>query len=453
MREGETVTNFSNAVIPWSPSDAISIPDNVRDAKDIVTFGSATLSARDMTSIVKGFEAGSYEMVSTFVWTKAAAVLKRQVSTLGMEFVGEMLGRPDLNDDSDPATDIGDHEAIALAEDLGMVTTTQALRLKQALQLVAHFSTTTGETDNADEMMEVEALALLRTCITSILGKPQFAAALQFADFRKRLAMSTLTAADSDLSAIANSPYFFVRTTLSILLAAIKTAQGAPLEHAVGNTMVLVPQLWGKLREPEKWQVGQAYAEMTSAGNRIASAGLKKALMEVKGFDFVPESLRSHTFTETAARVLSAHFAFNNFYNEKEPMEALANLGTSIPRPALPKVVEATLAVRLGNRWGVANNAQDAATEVLRLLRPVQWHYYFDECLSRDRTVMDKIAYDDKPAKNWCEVVQAIELGLYQPKSKHVKALLDASRVTPVTVNSIKTVKEKAEKLRSHLAE
>ncbi len=447
------MTNTHNALVPWTATDAISIPTDARDAKDIVTFGSATLSKRDMTSIVSGFESGSYEMVSTFVWTKAAAALKRQVATLGMEFVGEMLGRPDLNDDSDPATAIGDHEAIALAEDLGMVTTTQALRLKQALQLVAHFSTVTGETDNVDEMMEVEALALLRTCITSILGKPQFAAALQFADFRKRLAGSTLTATDPDLSAITASPYFFVRTTLSILLAAIKTAQGAPLEHAVGNTMILVPQLWGKLREPEKWQVGQAYAEVTSAGNRIASAGLKKALMEIKGFDFVPESLRSNTFTETAARVLSAHFAFNNFYNEKEPMEALAALGTSIPRPALPKVVEAALAVRLGNRWGVAYYAQDAATEVLRLLRPVQWQYYFDECLMRDRTVMDKIAYDDKPARNWCDVVQAIDLGAFQPKSKHVKALLDASRVAPVTAASINAVKEKAEKLRSHLGE
>jgi hypothetical protein len=255
------------------------------------------------------------------------------------------------------------------------------------------------------------------------------------------------------VSAIANSPYFFLRTTLSILLAAIKTAQGASLEHAVGNTMILVPALWPKMRDPEKWQVGQAYAEVTSAGNRISSAGLKKALLDTKGFDYVPESLRSNTFTETAARVLSAHFALSNFYNEGEPMRALAALGTSIPRPALPKVVEAALAVRLGNRWGVANNAQDAAEEVLHLLRPGQWHYYFDECLVRDRTVMDKIADDDKPVKNWCEVVKSLELGDFQPKNKLVKALLEASRVAPINQVSIATVKARAQELREHRGE
>ena len=130
----------TNAIAVWTPSDIVSIPESAESPQDIVQYGQATLSKRDMQSIVAGFQAQGYEMVSTFVWTKAAAALKQQVATLGMEFVGEMLGRPDLNDDSDPATAIGDHEAIALAEDLGMITATQSLRLKHALQLVSHFS-------------------------------------------------------------------------------------------------------------------------------------------------------------------------------------------------------------------------------------------------------------------------------------------------------------------------
>lgn len=71
----------------------------------------------------------------------------------------------------------------------------------------------------------------------------------------------------------------------------------------------------------------------------------------------------------------------------------------------------------------------------------------------RDRTVMDKIAYDDKPAKNWCDVVQNIEIGSFRPRNKHVKALLEASRVTPVNMDSIEVVKAKAKKLRTHLGD
>lgn len=442
------MNNDPYAIVPWSAADVVDIPAEKRSPADIVKFGEATLSPRDMKAIVHGFEAQSYEMVSTFVWTKAAAALKRRVSTLGMEFVGEMLGRPDLDDDSDPATSIGDHEAISLAEDLGMITTTQALRLKHALQLVTHFSAESTD-DDADEAMQMEeAIVLLRTCITSILGKPRFEAALQFADFRQRLAERTLKATDSDVAAIKSSPYFFIRTTLSVLLAAVKTAQGAGLEHAVGNTMLLVPALWELLRAPEKWQIGQAYAEVNSAGNRLASAGLKKTLLAVKGFDYVPESLRSNTFTEAAAKVLSSHFAFNNFYNEAEPMKALAALGTSIPRPAFAKVMEATLAVRLGNRWGRANHAQDAAEDVLNLLRPAQWQYYLDECLPRDRTVLDKLSFDDRPIKHWRELVQELSLDAEPPINARVVALLKASRKTPPG-DVLQAVKDKALALRN----
>ena len=299
-------------------------------------------------------------------------------------------------------------------------------------------------------MQKEEALSLLRTCISSILGKPRFDAAIQFADFRRRLGETSLKAEDSDISAIQNSPYFFVRTTLSVLLSMIKGSKGATLEHAVGNTMLLVPTLWSRLKDGERWQVGQAYAEVNAAGNRVASSGLKKALLDVHGFDFVPESLRSSTFTEAAARVLSAHFTFNNFYNEREPMEALANLGTSIPMPAFAKCMEATLAVRLGNPWGHARAAQTAAKRVLDSLRPTQWDYYFNECLPRDRTVLDKLTSEDKPVKNWIEVVSEYARTDLHPKEKTVKELLAASRA-PATVQSTETLKAKAKELRSRL--
>src|SRR5690606_15371573 len=118
--------------------------------------------------------------------------------------------------------------------DLGMITTTQALRLKHALELVTHFAN--AESDGEGEgMNREEAVALLRACVTSILGKPQFDAAVQFTAFRRRLVETSLKNDDSDLIAISESPYFFKRTTLSILLAAVKGSQGAKLEHVVRN--------------------------------------------------------------------------------------------------------------------------------------------------------------------------------------------------------------------------
>ncbi|MCP9886458.1 hypothetical protein KBY96_00690 [Cyanobium sp. ATX 6A2] len=422
------MSNQDNQIVPWNPSDLVVIPTTADTPSAIVEFGRATLTKRDIQSIIAGFDAQGYEMVSTFVWTKAAATMKKQVATLGMEFVGEMLGRPDLNDDSDPTTAIADHEVITLAEDLGMITATQALRLKHSLQIVTHFASLDEKEAEEEAMQKEEAVSLLRTCVTSILGKPRFEAAMQFADFRKRLGEQTLSSGSGDVTAIQTSPYFFVRTTLSVLLSMIKTQQGATLEHAVGNCMVLVPSLWGRLREPERWQIGQAYAEVNASGNRLASGGLKKALLDVHGFDFVPETLRSSTYTEAAAKVLSAHFSMNNFFNERDPMQSLANLGTTIPMPAFAKCMEAALAVRLGNVWGEAWSAQSAANQLLSSLRPTQWEYYFNECLWRDRTVLDKLTDESKPVSRWCGLVAELVHSEFVPKDKNVASLLAASR-------------------------
>ena len=281
----------------------------------------------------------------------------------------------------------------------------QGIRLKHALELVSHFTRLEQEAAESDEMAEEEALMLLKTCISSILSKPTFETAIRFADFRKALGKRTLKDDDGDVVAIVDSPYFFIRTTLSILLSLVKGAKGATQEHAVGNVSTLVPILWPKLREPEKWQIGQAYAEVNADGNREASAGLKRALLKVQGFDFVPESLRSNTFTETAARVLAAHFGFNNFYKEQEPMAILASLGTAIPRPAFAKCMEATLAVWLGNPWGYSYAAVSLSLKIFESLRSEQWEYYFNECLRRDRTILDKM-HDDRPMGRWIDLAR-----------------------------------------------
>ncbi|MDR3619332.1 MAG: hypothetical protein P4L85_08275 [Paludisphaera borealis] len=417
--------NFELTV--WHPSDLVEIPSNVSSPEEVVRYATPSLSLRDQRSIVAGFAAEGYEMVATFVWTKAAATLKKQLATLGMEFVGEMLGRSDFLDDSDPATSISDIEAISLAEDLGMVTTTQAMRLKHSLELVTHFANLeTGE--SPDEAMEKEeAVNLLKSCVRSILGKPKFEVAIHFAKFRKSLAERVFSSSDSEIETIINSPYFFIRTTVSVLLSLVKAEKGAPLEHAVGNTILVIPKLWEGLKPPEKWQVGQSYAEVSAAGNRPATAGLKKALTLVHGFDYVPESLRSNTFIEASTKVLIAHFGLNNFHNEESPMSNLANLGTAIPKPAFGRCMEATLAVWLGNHYGISWAAQPHAEKLLNLLRTEQWEYYVNECLYRDRTVLDKLASTTESVKRWRLLVEKYSLNSIPCSNKRVKFLMSNS--------------------------
>jgi hypothetical protein len=181
------------------------------------------------------------------------------------------------------------------------------------------------------------------------------------------------------------------------------------------------------LRRPERWQIGQAYAIIFAEGNKIAAIGLKKALLSVKGFDYVPETLRSDTFIRAAEDVLQAHEGMNNFYNEPRPMSILASLGTTIPMPAFPKCITATLAVRLGNKYGISFNAQDHASRILRRLSPNQWQYYLNECLPSDRLILEKLAWYESPQKNWSEIVRVFSLMGLGNKGRFLNDLLSAA--------------------------
>lgn len=419
----------TTTLVQWEPIAPAVIANSATPTQIVAQ--ARSLSQRDMNAIDQAFQAESYEMASTFIWTRAITGLKKQIASLGMEFVGEMLGRPDIDEHSDPKTAIGELDAISLAEDLGMITTTEALRLKHSLELVSHFSD--PEQAMQDQMNREEAIVILRACVVSILGNPHISPPIQFSELRNALGSESLSASDTRVSQIAQSAYFVQRTTLSVLLSMLKTAKGAQLEHAIGNINVILPKIWNGLRNPERWQVGQMYAEVYSAGKQAAAIGLKNALATVQGFDFVPETLRSDTFTATAHKVMDAHFSMNNFYHEAKPIEELAALGTTIPKPAFPVCMTAVLCVRLGNYYGVARSAQNAASLVLSALRKEQWEYYFNECLPGDKIVLDKLDYEN-PSHRWIAMIEDFNLKKLRIGDKRISELINSTSTNAVQI-------------------
>src|SRR5215510_2874577 len=109
----------------WSPNQAVMIPAQATTAKAIAQYA-RQLTRREIDQIVGAMEAGNYEMGTLFLWQKTMTGLKKQLSYLGMDFVGELLDRPDISADSAAGQVLTDYDAVRLAEELGMFTSTQA---------------------------------------------------------------------------------------------------------------------------------------------------------------------------------------------------------------------------------------------------------------------------------------------------------------------------------------
>lgn len=417
----------NNKLALWQPKDVQILPANAQEPAEIVPHAQQ-LSNRDRNQVVVGFKAGNYEMVVNFVWIKAMASLKRELATVGMRFLGEMLGRPDLSEDVDVVDSITDREAIRLAEELGVVSSTEAMRLRQSQELVTHFSKLDPSLIDEEgiQMEELEAKSTLRVCVKNILGKPKIQVATEFVEFRGALESRTLDNNDRQIKNLHASPYFFRRLTISILLSVISEASGAKLEHSLANMNLILPLVWDGLRDTEKWQVGRTYAEVHSEGMTTAMGGLRKALLKVEGFDFVPESLRSTTFIDAAEKVIKAHEGFDNFYLEEAPMKVLKRLGTVIPTPAFPICASAILAVRLGNRYGKSYSASPIAGDMLDRFTSDRWEYYLNQCLPGDIRILDKL-FHDRPRKECSRLVTKYELPGLNINNRDVKRLIGSA--------------------------
>jgi hypothetical protein len=430
-----------NEIALWEAPNVSLVSDLTTDTGQIAS-SALLLRPREREQIISNLDAGHYEVATTFIWQRTMTLLKKQLANLGNEFVAELLQRADIDENSDITASVSDREAISLARDLGMLTATQAIRLVHSQEIVNHFASVDDEELGDDEMMTKEdAVSCLRVCVQGILGHEKIGVAEDFAAFRKSLESSTFTAQSGELLRLQQSPYLFVRTAISVLLSVLRKGSGATLEHASRNAVLIIPMLWDRLKKIERWQIGQAYASEFNEGHKVTVRALHTVLLAVKGFDYVPENLRSTMFARVASSVIAAHQGVNNFYNEAAPMRELANLGTSIPSPALPLCMTAALCVKLGNQYGQAWAAQPAADEVLNSISKERWIYYLDERIERDLVILPKLVSPGKPLTNWMQLVASQQLEALDLSNKQSRALLVATNTgKPTKVGEVAMV-------------
>lgn len=416
---------MTDEILLWKKQKDNVIPRGVSNIPEILEYG-IQLSQKDKKQLTQACNSGSYEMASIYIWTKAQNALYSQLEHMGVQFIAEMLDRPDIGESESIRESVSSLDAINLSEELGIVTGTGAFRLRTALGYVSHFASMKEDVGPEDEMREDEAKSVILGCIENILGQSKIEAAIDFRKFRNALENETLDQGNSFVQKLLQSPYFFVRATMRILLSLVKTSVGAQLENSLANSNLIIPLIWGQLLQPERWQVGRSYAELSTDGQTKAASGLRKVLLKVKGFDFVPEDFRSNAFVKAAADIVNTHESIDNYHYEYGKIEILAKMGSIIPIPAFPKCMTAILCVRLGNYFGHARSAQNTASGLLGKISADRWIYYFEECLPQDQRILAKLM-ESKPKSRWMDLIQSLEVDYSTILNKTVKSLLKAS--------------------------
>ncbi len=428
---------MNNELVPWRAPDANQLPSTAKLPRDFIPFAVA-LKPKEQHKVMQAIEQGLYDFATDFVWRRSLSRLKQTLSSLGMQFIGEMLGREDINEYSPPENVLTDWDAIRLAENLGVINFTGVLRLRHSFELLSHLSQ--PQTD--EELEEAEAYNIIKNCVRYILSESDFGIAINFTRFRERLTSESLSKDDSQLQNIINSSPFFLTTALRVLLTGVKSETGARLDHCLNNFSITLPEIWERISEEDRWIVGTTYAEVANEGRNNVVAAIRRVLLSVSGFDYVPENLRSNTFRQAAKSVINAHFSKDNFFLETQPITLLSKLGTVIPRPALITCMQAYLCVYLGNMYGFSFGAAPVAETELKKISARYWNYYLNKALVADDLILAKLM-ERKPAERFIALVSDFGFNIeLETDDSLVNGLIEAIRKknTPRVTHIAKTL-------------
>lgn len=418
---------MSDKIQLWKAAQVSIVPQEAENIQGIICSSDVTnLSENQKNQIIGAFNAKAYDMAAEYVWKKTITKLREAILNLGNDFIMELLQRSDSDDNLQIDSLLTDYNTINLAEQLGMISCEGALDLRQSLETLQFYFSSEASKEGC-YLGKLKVLNIVLACVKNILSKPNMQVALEFTQLRDKLLKEDIKEDDIEISQLKLSSLFFLRTVCTVLSSAIKTKQGAVLEHSVNNFKLIIPLIWNKLTDDDKWKIGFLYRDVVSDGNTKAANGVKIALLKNGGFDFVPENLRSQTFIKAAHNLIDKHFEYDNYYKEPRAIKELANLGTVIPEPALMQCMKAYILVYIGNFYGRSISAVDMAEKQLTLISTEQWIQFFDRMLPYDQDLLGALYSTSlKPIRNFYELLRTLGMNKLTMETSSGKQLYRA---------------------------
>lgn len=410
---------YSELMRQLNPSTELCNPSGlnlplVTNVSELVQFGVA-LPEPVRNKVAKYYQIGDFVTAANAVWDRAINLLRKRILSLGEEFVADMVE----SDDLDYVRNLPAYRVIDLAHDLGFIDKSGRRKLQSANEQYNFFNNTDAE--DYEEMPQDEANIIIKNCISYILCTTDDSFGLQFNDFREKLKTGAITELyDDDKAMFATCPYFYLKTTVRSLLKLFRDTDGIEFDNVTRNMNAVFPVIWDRLKIEERRALADAYTDYSESDDAREKI-IKGVMLQVRGFDYVKENVRSRMYIQTAKKLIDIHFGMQNFYNEPRAIKDLEDLGTVIPKLALKECVTAILYVKLGNQYGTSWRAEEVADRMLSNLTEEDWITYLENYMIEEDHLLDGIEQSRKMRNKWKEVVKSYnlkKLNIIAPKAK-----------------------------------
>jgi len=326
-----------------------------------------------LSKFAMAVSAGLFDAALNYLWDETIGELRRRIIDYDLSYffdlaVSDPEKRKDLEDPEDLAK-ITDDELIRAAATVGFISTVGQRQLDIVRFMRNHAS---AAHPNQHELKAFQLLGYVQTCIAEVIMLPESQTMVDTSRLLRNVRDAKVTKTD----AASYDPLFAalrdeqVTALANGLFGIYVRLDSAPL--ARDNIRLLVPYLWPHIAERTRAAFGVRFARF-KANLDNQQADLAREFLETVGAaSYLPADVRAGEIDVLVGRLLSAHEAMNNFYNEPPLARALRDyIGDQIVPPGVREKYVATLVdVFLGRRSGIAISADPIYTELLEKFTP-----------------------------------------------------------------------------------
>ena len=351
--------------------------------------------------IAAALRAGLLDAAVNYAWTATIVVLRKMVEAYGLKYVGQQLDE-EIKSMDDLARKVSDYKLVEACFALNIIGRPAYIQLHHCLNLRNHFSESSHPTD---EIIDApNAMAFLQNCVRYVLSADTPPPGFSPSELIEQLAKNPI----DDVEAVRNLVAQQAPRALSALLHILFSEYVKPETAGVlkNNISLVAKTTWDGASESARQEIGERYARFAGENRQDELQAAIDFLRNVEGTGFIPISQRRRLFLRASKNLLSAHFEFNNFYNEPAHARALAEMDYQLPEGSEQEYVRAVMLVYLGNPYGVSIGAEPYAKQMLQNLSRSGVEALF-ELLMRDENITRELQ-NERPASRLAGLMQLI---------------------------------------------
>jgi hypothetical protein len=332
---------------------------------------SIPLQKRDKSTYISKFiaacGAGLFDAAINFVWNETIESLKAKIALLDLEYFKSSIQDEDKKTkikSIDDIVNIDDWDIVRGCKLTGIISDIGYKHLDYIREMRNWAS---AAHPNHVKISGLQLSAYLETCIKEVISKEPSLPAIEAKQLLKNIRENNLSTADISpiVDGIKKSPSEIIISIFRTMFGMFCDPNGKV--ETKNNIRLIAKEIWAALPEQQRMEAGIKYANWRANAD-IPRCNLSREFLDsVNALSYLPESTLVYEIDNALELLQTAHFGYNNFYNEPPYARLLLKYipqNGVIPMQVVSKYVKTITLCLIGNGHGVSIAGMDIYSEL-----------------------------------------------------------------------------------------